>query len=269
MEKRQRTTSFHMAKRFLKPRFLIIGSQRCGTTSLYNYLSQHPNITSASKKEIHYFDTNYDKGNNWYKKHFTITEGSKRKRELITGEATPYYIFHPHAPSRVKKNLPDAKLIVMLRDPVERAFSHYKHHFKLKVEPLRFEEAIRLESERMAGEWDKMLQDKSYDSYNLQMFSYLARGVYVDQLKRWFEHFPREQILVLQSEDFFDNPEKIFLQALHFLGLPDHKLTAYEKFNANGDEPIPNSIRRYLTNYFKPHNERLYKLIGTEFSWPR
>jgi len=269
MVERQRTTSFHVAKRFLKPRFLIIGSQRCGTTSLYNYLIQHPNVTSASKKEIHYFDTNYDKGNNWYKKHFTITEGSKRKEELITGEATPYYIFHPHAPYRVRKTLPGVKLIVMLRDPVERAFSHYKHHVKLKVEHLRFEEAIRVESERITDEWGKTLQDKSYDSYALQMFSYLARGIYVDQLKRWFGHFPRKQFLVLQSEDFFDNPEKIFLQVLHFLGLPDHKLTAYKKFNANGSESIPNGIRQDLIDYFKPHNERLYKLIGRKFSWPQ
>ncbi len=269
MEKRQGTTSFHLDKRILKPRFLIIGCPRCGTTSLYTFLIQHPDGLSASKKEIHFFDTNYDKGNNWYKKHFTITEGSERKKDLITGEATPYYVFHPHAPYRVKKTLPDAKLIVMLRDPVERAFSHYKHHFKLKVEPLRFEEAIRVESERIAGEWDKMLQDKNYDSYALQMFSYLARGVYVDQLKRWFGHFPREQILVLQSEDFFDNPEKIFLQILRFLGLPDHKLISYKKFNANGSESIPNGIRQDLINYFKPHNERLYKLIGKKFSWPR
>ncbi len=264
MKVNEKATSFHSNRHFL-----IIGGQRCGTTSLYNYLGQHPNITSASKKEIHYFDTNYDKGYNWYKKYFITTEGSKRKTELITGEATPYYIFHPHAPSRVKKILPDVKLIIMLRDPVERAFSHYKHHVKLKFEPLRFEEAIRLEPERIAGEWDKMLQDRSYNSHNLQMFSYLARGIYSDQLKRWLEHFPKEQILLLQSEDFFNNPEDNFLQTLHFLGLPDHKLIAYEKFNAIGSESMSNSIRRYLTNYFKPHNERLYKLIGTNFSWPR
>jgi len=251
----------------MKPRFLIIGSQRCGTTSLYNYLIQHPNIISASKKEIHYFDTNYDKGNKWYNKHFITMKESKRKKYFITGEATPYYFFHPHAPSRVRKTLPDVRLIVMLRDPGERTFSHYKHHVKLKAESLRFEEAIKLESQRIAGEWDKMLQDKNYNSYNLQMFSYLVRGVYVDQLKRWFEHFPKEQFLVLKSEDFFNNPEDNFLKTLHFLGLPDYKLTAYEKFNSNGNEPMSDSIRRYLTHYFKPHDERLRKLIGENFSW--
>ena len=250
---------------FIEPRFLIIGCQKCGTTSLYNYLIQHPHVSAATKKEIHFFDSNYHKGYAWYKRHFP--EPKSKKKSLITGEATPYYILHPHAPARVKATLPDTKLILMLRDPVERAFSHYKHHVKFKVEPLAFDEAIKAESERLDGEWDKMIRDQSYNSYNIQMYSYLTRGVYVTQLERWLAHFPREQVLLLQSEEFFTNPEKAYLETLHFLGLPDHQLDTYQKFNPGKNESISPAARRYLIDYFKPYNERLFRLIRKDFSW--
>lgn len=252
---------------FLEPSFLIIGGQKCGTTSLYNYLIQHPNLIAASKKEIHFFSTNYDKGDEWYKSHFPRTKAFGNKTDVITGEATPYYIFHPHSPARVSKTLPHVKIIVMLRDPVERAFSHYKHHVKLKVEPLTFANAIKAEPERLMDELDKMVQDESYDSYYLQMYSYLARGVYVDQLKRWLDYYPKEQFLILQSEDFFRDPAGTFMKTLQFLGLPEFKLMSYKKFNASQVSSIDQSMREYLTNYFRPYNEDLYELLGSDFDW--
>jgi hypothetical protein len=252
---------------FLNPSFLIIGSQKCGTTSLYNYLAQHPNIIAAAKKEIHFFDCNYDKGYRWYKSHFCETNKHRDKKNVIAGEATPYYIFHPHAPTRVKKTLPGVKLIVMLRNPVERAFSHYKHHVKYKVEPLSFIAAIKAESERLAGELNKMIQNENYQSYNLQMFSYLHRGVYVDQLKRWFAYFSKEQFLILKSEDFFAEPENNFAKTLRFLGLPEYKLMHYKKFNPSQAFSMDNSTREYLINYFRPYNENLYELLGLDFGW--
>jgi hypothetical protein len=112
-----------------------------------------------------------------------------------------------------------------------------------------------------------MLQDGNYDSYNMRMFSYLARGIYADQLSRWFEHFPRKQFLLLKSEDFFANPENSYTKTLDFLELPAHKLITYKKFNASVRESMPNGIRQYLTDYFKPHNEHLKDLTGTSFSW--
>jgi hypothetical protein len=251
----------------LTPRFLIIGSQKCGTTSLYNYLIQHPNIIAALKKEIHFFDSNYDKGYEWYKSHFSATNEIKKKTDVVSGEATPYYIFHPHSPARVKKTLPRVKLIVMLRDPVERAFSHYKHHVKYNVEPLSFVEAIKMESERLNGELDKMVQDENYHSYNWQMFSYLARGVYVDQLKRWLEYFPKEQFLILQSEDFFRDPVGNFMKTLRFLGLPEYRLMSYKKFNPGEVSSMDDSVRKYLTTYFSPYNRELYELLGCDFGW--
>ena len=255
--------------RFVKPSYLIIGGQKCGTTSLYNYLIQHPNLIAASEKEIHFFSTNYHKGDQWYKTHFPRTKAFGNKTNVITGEASPYYIFHPHSPARVRKKLPDVKIIAMLRDPVERAFSHYKHHVKLKVEPLTFADAIKAEPERLMCEWDKMVKNEDYDSYNLQMYSYLARGVYVDQLKRWLDYFPREQFLILQSEDFFRNPEDNYLKSLKFLGLPEYKLSTYRAFNAGHRSSMDKSMRKYLTNYFRPYNEELYELLGLDYGWQK
>lgn len=254
---------------FEKPSFLIIGGQKCGTTSLYNYLIQHPKLMAASKKEIHFFDSNYDKGYEWYKGHFSATYKFRVETDVITGEATPYYIFHPRVPARVRKTLPNVKLIVMLRDPVERAFSHFKHHVKYKEEPLSFVEAIKAESKRLMGEWDKMVQNDNYNSCNLQMFSYMTRGVYVCQLKRWLEYFPKEQFLILPSEDFFRDPEVNFLKTLRFLGLPEYKLMSYKKFNASQVASMDKRIREYLINYFKPYNEELYELLGLDFGWQK
>ena len=157
----------------------------------------------------------------------------------------------------------------MLRDPVERAFSHYKHHVKHKVEPLTFADAIKAEPERLMCEWDKMVKNEDYDSYNLQMYSYLARGVYVDQLKRWLDYFPREQFLILQSEDFFRNPSYNYLKSLEFLGLPEYKLSTYRSFNASHRSSMDKSMREYLTNYFRPYNEELYELLGLDYGWQK
>ena len=254
---------------FLEPNFLIIGSQKCGTTSLFNYLTQHPNVKAPSKKEIHFFDYNYTKGYEWYKNHFLITKGFRKRSNLITGEATPYYIFYPHSPARVRKILPNVKLIVMLRDPVERAFSHYKHHVKHKVESLPFAEAIKMESERLNCEMEKMILDENYNSYNFQMFSYLARGVYIDQLKRWMEHFPKEQFLIIKSEDFFNEPEGYYRKTQRFLGLPEYNLMSYKKYNASRLSSIPENVRGYLISYFRPYNEKLYEFLGLDFGWQK
>ena len=116
-----------------------------------------------------------------------------------------------------------------------------------------------------------MVQDESYDSYNLQMYSYLARGVYVDQLKRWLDYFPREQFLILQSEDFFRDPADNFVKTIKFLGLPEYTLSSYKKFNAGHyssmDKSMEKSLREYLKNYFRPHNKDLFELLGSDFGW--
>src|SRR5581483_7937596 len=206
----------------LLPDFIIIGAQRGGTTSLYAYLSQHPQIAPAVTKEVHFFDNNFEKGIGWYRTQFPfLIEKSIAKnigkQNFITGEASPYYLFHPHVPERVAKVVPGAKLIVLLRNPVDRAYSHYYHEVELGHEKLSFEEALAQEEARTHEECARIVADQHYRSYNHQHYTYLSRGIYANQVQRWLNLFPREQLLVIKSEDFYADPDGIFQQTLAFL----------------------------------------------------
>jgi len=254
------------------PDYVIIGAPRCGTTSLYNYLAQHPFVAPAFRKEVHFFDLNYNKGLSWYRANFPTVLSArlfeqKHGRPLLTGEASPYYLFHPHAPRRIRQHLPGAKLIVLLRNPIERAYSHYNLARKLGLEDLSFEEGLKKESERLEGEVSKMLRDEFYLSKSHRHHSYLQKGIYADQLKTWFDLFPREQILILKSEDLFSDPSTTFRQVLDFLHLPPWEPPEYEKYNALEYQKIDPSTRKWLAEYFQDHNRRLYDLLGRDFGW--
>lgn len=256
----------------LMPNFIIIGAQRCGTTSLYNYLIEHPCVAPSFQKEVHFFDNNFRKGIAWYRAHFPTLlykyyVEKIHKRKLITGEASPYYIFHPHAPRRIKKILPHVKLIILLRNPVDRAFSHYHHEVRLGFETLSFEDAIKKESERLNGEKEKMLQDEDYYSFNYQHYSYLQRGIYIDQIKVWFHLFPRKQILILKSEDFYADPPTTLRQVFRFLNLPNWELREYKKYNYTIYSKMSTTLRNRLIEYFKPYNEQLSEFLGMNFDW--
>lgn len=260
----------------LMPDFIIIGAQRCGTTSLYNYLTKHPCVVSSYKKEVHFFDINFGKGLAWYRAHFFPSFLYKyyikqiSKQDMVAGEASPYYIFHPHAPKRISEIVPRVKLIVLLRNPVDRAYSHYRNEVKLEVETLSFEDAIEREEERLRGDVEKVLEDENYYSFNHQHYSYLSRGVYVDQLKIWMNLFPNEQILILKSEDFFNNPPTIFKRVIEFLNLPIWEPKEYRKYNIGWLARKMNAtIRKRLIDYFEPHNQRLYEYLGVNLGWNR
>ncbi|MCC6301280.1 MAG: sulfotransferase [Gammaproteobacteria bacterium] len=256
------------------PDFFIIGVQKGGTTSLYNYLARHPAVLPAAEKEVHYFTDNYRHGGLWYRERFP-TRYHKFRRMLrlrarvLTGEATPYYIFHPHAARRIRGHYPGARIILMLRDPVERAYSHYRYHVKLGVETLDFEGAIAAEPKRLEGELEKMMADETYLSERYKLFSYLRRGVYVEQIRRWHEQFPREQILILKSEDFFADPAACFRDVVRFLGLGRHELPSYDTFNAGAESALSGETRRRLREYFRPYNAELYDYLGVDFGWDR
>lgn len=255
-----------------KPDFLIIGAQKCGTTSLYQYLARHPSVAPASRKEIQYFSEQYGRGPAWYRGHFpslAIRDPARLlgRRRLVTGEATPYYLFHPHAPRRVHQTLPAVKLIAMLRDPVDRAYSHHRYHSKLGDESLSFEEAIEAEPERLAGELEKLLRDERYASDAYRNYSYLARGLYLDQLERWFSLFPREQMLILSSEAFFGDPASSYRKVLEFLELPRHELPGYEAVNVGSYGSMRPETRERLQEYFREPNRRLYAYLDRDFGW--
>jgi hypothetical protein len=255
------------------PGFLIIGAQRAGTTSLHRYLVQHPAVgTMLRTKGVHFFDTNYGRGMAWYASRFpTRAYGWRVRRRhgvgLVTGEASPYYLFHPLVPARVAEHLPGVRLIALLRDPVQRAWSHYQHEVARGFETLPFEEAIEREPERLAGEVERMLADPLYVSFSHQHHSYLARGVYAEQLAAWWARFPAERLLVLSSERFFADPAGTFGRVLDFLELPAFTPAAYQRHNAHDSARLDDPLRRRLADYYREPNRRLYAALADDLGW--
>lgn len=251
------------------PDFVIIGAQKSGTSFLYRLLAQHPRVNPAFAKEVHYFDLNFGKGDDWYRSYFPLQLRNSRK--YITGEASPYYLFHPHAPRRASTVLPDAKLIALLRNPVDRAYSHYQHQVKRGEgegrETLTFEEAIEAEERILPEEVSKMLQDEHYESPRHRTRSYLRRGIYVDQLLAWSSFFQRKQMLVLKSEDLFDDTTNTLERMLDFLEIPRWTPETYSIPNKREYTGVSPLIRQRLDEYYKPHNQRLYEYLGVDLGW--
>ena len=252
------------------PDFVIIGGKKCGTTFLYHLLSRHPYVAPATEKEVHYFDTRFDRGNAWYRSHFPAP-AEKGERRVITGEASPFYLYHPHAARRAAATVPRARLIALLRDPVDRAYSDYHHKARRGHEPLTFEQAIEAEEDRLRGEKEKMLADEGYRGRNFRAFSYLSRGIYVDQLMAWREFFDADQMLILKSEDMFEDTPGTLERVADFLDLPAWEAdlpTTPETRNEGGySAQISPATRERLRNYFEPHNQRLYEYLGIDFGW--
>lgn len=255
----------------LQPSFLVVGAQRCGTTSLHRLLARHPMVApSALHKGVHYFDMGYAKGPAWYRGHFPLALPARlraRHGTPITGEASPYYMFHPLSPTRIAADLPGVKLVALLRDPVERAYSAYTHERARGFENETFSRALDLEPERLAGEVEKMIADPGYLSLAHQHQAYAARGHYADQLERLYALFPVESVLVLDSADFFADPQPSYDRLLSFLGLPPWQLATGEHANARPRSDLPAPLRHRLAEYFAPHDARLVDLLGWTPSW--
>ena len=256
------------------PDFLIIGFVKCGTTSLYEYLMLHPNVYPPKGKEIDYFDRLYNNGPNWYKNSFPLKIKKYFlknifNKEFLTGEATPRYIEHPHTLQRIKSFIPNAKFIVLLRNPIDRAFSHYKMNLRNEYEYLSFEDAIKNEQQRIKGRHEKMSKNENYYSWDYDIYGYLEHGIYVNKLKTWMEVFPKEQFLIIQSEDFMENPSEVYKKSLKFLKLPSWNLNEYKQFKKSTQKEIQidPSFRKQLKDYFKPYNDQLYQFLGINYHW--
>jgi hypothetical protein len=247
------------------PSVLIIGAQKSGTTSLFKYLVQHPDVLPPLIKEVHYFDFHYLRGVKWYRRHFPY---SHQLRGSLTLDASPYYLVHPLVPQRVLQLLPQVKLIALLRNPVDRALSHYQHEVRGGRESLSFAEAIEREPERLLGEEERLRNEPEYYSFNHHRYSYTRRGLYVEQLRRWVQHFPRSQLLVLQSESLFRDPAAATAAVHDFLGLRPHRLKQNTPFVQGGyDRSMPPELRARLVTYFEPYNRELFEWLGEEFDW--
>jgi hypothetical protein len=248
------------------PDFLIIGTQKGGTSSLFYYLSQHPNVICPQKKEIHFFDLNYNSGRDWYSNHFEFD--FHHPSIFLTGEASPYYLFHPLVPQRVYGTCPNVKLIILLRNPVNRAYSHYMMQKNRSIEKCQtFEEAIQIEPIRLKGEYDKFFKDKSYRSYNYQKFSYLERGQYFTQIENWLKYFPITSFLFLKSEELFADPKSALQKTYSFLNIREVFPKDLSPVNTNKYNPMLKDTRLKLEKYFFESVLELQNTIKISLDW--
>lgn len=257
------------------PDFVIIGGQRCGTSSLYDWLVDHRQVLPATRKEVQYFTLHHDKGEAWYRAHFALEalkrwEHFRQGRQAITGEATPYYLAHPHAPARMKALLPHPTLIVLLRDPVKRAFSHYLHERRLGREARSFADALAHEAANLPAELARLEADPGYYSELHHRHTYLHRGDYLPQLQHWYAHFPKECFLVLPAEELYDTPDQAFRKVLTWLGLapggPKHLAARNQGKKESALDP---GLERELVEHFAPRNQALYDWLGRDLGWSR
>jgi len=255
------------------PGFLIVGAQRGGTTSMYRTLDAHPAILKAVlHKGVHYFDTGYGHSLGWYQGHFPLRARAALARRAtgdvpLTFESSPYYMFHPLAAERISHDLPEVKLLVLVRDPVERAYSAHAHELARGYETEPFERALELEDERLAGEAERIVSQPGYLSYSHQHHAYLTRGLYADQLERLGHFVGRDRVHVVDSGRFFTDPEPVYDGVLEFLGLRRHGYPVFERHNARPRSDMPTALRARLSEHFLAADERLTRWLGHPPSW--
>jgi hypothetical protein len=257
----------------MEPGFVLIGAQRCGTTSLFHALTAHPQVVPPTfRKGVNYFDLNYHRGAQWYRGHFPVAELARlragRHGPPVAVEASGYYLYHPQAAERLGRDMPAVKLVVMLRDPVERAFSAHKHESARGYEQEDFRRALELEDGRLAGEIGRILADPAYESFAHRHHSYRHRGQYAEQLERFYEFFPRTQVHVIDSAAYFSQPAQEYQRLLAFLDLRPFE-PAFAAANARPGPPMDAGCRRMLQEHYQPHDERLAKLLGRQPGWVR
>ncbi len=246
------------------PKFIIIGAVRSGTTSLYYNICEHPNILPASYDEIGFFDVNYDLGLNWYKSMFPLKSENNFSKKNITGEDTPFYFWREDAANRIKKILPHVKLIIILRNPIDRAFSNYHLGVRGGTENLSFDEAISIELEGLEkNEINKENLIKLCDSSR----SYIIKSLYYEQMKIWTRKFSKDNLFVTTTEEMSEKPEDVLRKIFEFLQVSPYKISNPQKRKAVKYSKMKYETRQKLVKFFKPHNKQFYELIGHEFKW--
>jgi hypothetical protein len=251
------------ARARLLPSFLVIGTQRGGTSSLYRYLAEHPDVAPPIRKEVEYFTTHWTEGLDWYRAHFPLAV-----RSGVTFEASPNYLFHPYAPARAAQTVPGARLVVLLRDPIDRAWSHHQHMRRLGLEDLAFTEAVAREAERTRRQPELCSINREFRGF--LRFSYLARGRYAEQLQRWWRYFPRHRMLVLRSDELYDDPAAAYGRLLDFLDLPAFQPASFRNWSyreTRTESHAPPEVRREVEPLLRGSNELLAAMLGPRFVW--
>jgi hypothetical protein len=256
-----------------EPTFLMVGAQRCGTTSLFRALLSHPNVLRPiMHKGVNYFDVNSDKSWSWYLGHFPLKANAKHRaapghESAGVFEASGYYMFHPHGPARIAQALPSVKIVAMVRDPVERAYSAYKHEYARGFETETFERALELEDSRVDPELARMLSDPSYQSDMYRHQAYRRRGHYAEQLDEFTALLGPNSVHVVESERFFTEPQAEYTKLLDFLGLPAVMPPSFDQYNARPGTPLDAGLHAELRAHFKPHDDALAKFLGGPATW--
>ncbi len=250
------------------PDFFVIGAGRTGTTSLFHYLSQHPSIARSAYDELGFFDVNFHLGFNWYRSLFPSIFSrffSKlRTKSFLTYDVTPSYIRRPWVAERIYDTFSNTKLIAVLRNPVDKSYSHYYQSEKYG-EKRTFDEVVKQEIEDISG-WNSELKDNNYFATKVEN-SILARCFYAEQLSTWFKIFSKDQIMIIQSEKLASNTEDIMNDVFQFLKLPKFNIPNTKKVNVSKYEKMNPQTRKLLIDFFRPYNEKLNRLLEHDFKW--
>ena len=237
------------------PNFLIIGATKCGTSSLFAYLQEHPQILLPHKKEINFFNQNFDLGIEWYLAHFpSITDS----QQFLTGEASPHYLYNRDVERRIFQLFPDIKLIIMLRNPVDRTISEYYHAYNRGLQQQKLSEIIN---------WEKQYRQEITEGETIYKFGFLLNSIYIDKVRRWYELFPPENILVLESESFFAQTTSYMKDIFKFLDIPNFTISHYGQHNVGSYAAVNTTMRQDLVEFFKPYNKMLETYLDRKFNW--
>ncbi len=249
----------------MEPAFLVIGAQRCGTTSLFRALSDHPDVLRpTASKGIGFFDVNYHRGRRWYLAHFPLRLARRGK---VTFESSGYYSFHPAASSRIHAELPGVKVVLMVRNPVDRAHSAHRHELARGFESLDFVEAVDAEAGRLAGEEERLLADPSHESFEHRHHAYLARGRYVEQVRRFVAELGPENVHLVDADRLFADPDTELSTLFAWLGLSAWLPQSFDQWNARPRDSMDPEVRRRLSEYFEPFDHELTEFLGRLPSW--
>ena len=252
------------------PDFIIIGAGRAGTTALYTYLIQHPSIITASTDndepvaDLHFFEYMISDKISWYKSHFP----RKSKNSFITGEFTSTYMYHKKVPERIFNLIPKIKLIVILRNPVDKAYSTYNQQSHFNEVTSSFEETIKAEFARIdlnKNHIEYTNNNPNFDNY--VEYNIIRHGIYFNYLEKWFKIFPKKQIFVVDSNELENFPQQTLNKVFEFLNLSPREIPNLAKVNVGKYSPMTESTRESLIEFYKPHNAKLNDLLGTNFDW--
>ena len=247
------------------PNFIVIGVKRCGTTTLYEQLSEHPCIEKSSHDNLGFFNNNFELGINWYKSHF-VTNLRKREIERKYGQFATYdvtssYIQKKKTAENIFKTLPNVKLIIILRNPTDRAYSEYNQNIIDENESREFIDLIKQEI--------KEIQNMENIEFSSDKINLVKKGMYEKQISPWLEIFDRKQILIITTEEFGEKTTETYDKIFRFLELPEYKIKNKERHRKGAYKEMNVKTRKILDDFYEPYNKELFQKIEETFQWKK